>query len=234
MTNDSAHATYQGNVLLPGKGHMWWPGFCPKLTAFHADFEIDLVNRHGGGHANRKLTADLLARYDQVWFFDVAPSVDELVDLGPRLTRGVPTSGSRGPTTSSAPTTATSHRSGGSSLTRRGTTTSTSTSRGFRRAAPCATRSATTTRIWPGGSRRPARGPRCAAGSGGSSWSIRRSRNIARHSIAWMRRAARPGRAGPRRNPLSGRGSPGGASPNGGRGRRRPTQLITKGAQSCP
>ena len=34
-----------------------------------ATFEIDLVNRHEGGHAANKLTPDRLATYDQVWFF---------------------------------------------------------------------------------------------------------------------------------------------------------------------
>ena len=34
-----------------------------------ADFEIVLVNRHDDGHGQRKLTPQLLADYDQVWFF---------------------------------------------------------------------------------------------------------------------------------------------------------------------
>ncbi|MEZ5966281.1 MAG: hypothetical protein R3F56_20765 [Planctomycetota bacterium] len=38
---------------------------------FYASFEFDLVNRHTGGHAAKKLTATLLANYDQVWFFGV-------------------------------------------------------------------------------------------------------------------------------------------------------------------
>jgi hypothetical protein len=38
---------------------------------FYADFDIDLVNRHAGGHAGDKVTPALLAGYDQVWFFGV-------------------------------------------------------------------------------------------------------------------------------------------------------------------
>ncbi len=36
---------------------------------FFAQFEVDLINRHEGGHAVNKLTADVLGRYEQVWFF---------------------------------------------------------------------------------------------------------------------------------------------------------------------
>ncbi|GLZ33796.1 hypothetical protein Lesp02_59840 [Lentzea sp. NBRC 105346] len=35
----------------------------------HATFEVDLLNRHTGGHARNKLTPELLGRYEQVWFF---------------------------------------------------------------------------------------------------------------------------------------------------------------------
>jgi hypothetical protein len=34
-----------------------------------ANFAIELVNRHSGGHAAQKLTAGRLAEYDEVWFF---------------------------------------------------------------------------------------------------------------------------------------------------------------------
>ena len=36
---------------------------------FFVDFEIDLVDRHDGGHAKNKITPLLLANYEQVWFF---------------------------------------------------------------------------------------------------------------------------------------------------------------------
>ncbi|KZB87010.1 hypothetical protein [Amycolatopsis regifaucium] len=36
---------------------------------FFAQFEVELINRHEGGHAVNKLTADVLGRYEQVWFF---------------------------------------------------------------------------------------------------------------------------------------------------------------------
>lgn len=36
---------------------------------FFAQFEIDLINRHDGGHAANKLTAEVLGRYEQAWFF---------------------------------------------------------------------------------------------------------------------------------------------------------------------
>ncbi|MET8998722.1 hypothetical protein [Amycolatopsis sp. NPDC004169] len=42
-----------------------------QRSGFHADFRIDLLNRHDGGHARQKLTPELLAKYDQVWFFGV-------------------------------------------------------------------------------------------------------------------------------------------------------------------
>jgi hypothetical protein len=42
-----------------------------QRSGFHADFRIDLLNRHSGGHAAQKLTSELLAKYDQVWFFGV-------------------------------------------------------------------------------------------------------------------------------------------------------------------
>lgn len=38
---------------------------------FYVNFQIDLLNRHAGGHAMNKLTPTLLASYDQVWFFGV-------------------------------------------------------------------------------------------------------------------------------------------------------------------
>lgn len=38
---------------------------------FYATFQVDLLNRHDGGHAHHKLTAALLGGYDQVWFFGV-------------------------------------------------------------------------------------------------------------------------------------------------------------------
>jgi len=38
---------------------------------FYVNFEISLLNRHEGGHANHKLTPALLSTYDQVWFFGV-------------------------------------------------------------------------------------------------------------------------------------------------------------------
>lgn len=38
---------------------------------YYVNFQIDLVNRHAGGHAINKLTSTLLAAYDQVWFFGV-------------------------------------------------------------------------------------------------------------------------------------------------------------------
>jgi hypothetical protein len=37
-----------------------------------ADFQVTLLNRHDGGHANNRLTASVLAPYDQVWFFGIA------------------------------------------------------------------------------------------------------------------------------------------------------------------
>jgi len=40
-------------------------------NTFHAFFSVDLINRHDGGHAQRKITPGLLAEYDQVWFFGV-------------------------------------------------------------------------------------------------------------------------------------------------------------------
>lgn len=40
-------------------------------NTFHATFQVDALDRHAGGHATNKLTPDLLARYDQVWFFGV-------------------------------------------------------------------------------------------------------------------------------------------------------------------
>ncbi|MFL6098571.1 MAG: hypothetical protein ACJ71T_01295 [Actinomycetales bacterium] len=40
-------------------------------SSFYAQFDIDLVNRHSGGHANHKLTAALLNGYDQLWIFGV-------------------------------------------------------------------------------------------------------------------------------------------------------------------
>lgn len=36
---------------------------------FFAEFEVDLINRHDGGHAVNKLTPEVLGRYEQVWFF---------------------------------------------------------------------------------------------------------------------------------------------------------------------
>lgn len=64
-----------------------------------ATFEIDLVNRHEGGHAANKLTPDRLATYDQVWFFGhrqantSSETQNELVDsevtaLGDWMTAG--------------------------------------------------------------------------------------------------------------------------------------------------
>jgi hypothetical protein len=38
---------------------------------FYATFQIDLLNRHAGGHAANKLTSALLGTYDQVWFFGI-------------------------------------------------------------------------------------------------------------------------------------------------------------------
>lgn len=38
---------------------------------FYVNFQIDLINRHDGGHAANKLTTALLGRYDQIWFFGV-------------------------------------------------------------------------------------------------------------------------------------------------------------------
>jgi hypothetical protein len=38
---------------------------------FYVNFQIDLLNRHAGGHAMNKLTPALLATYDQVWFFGI-------------------------------------------------------------------------------------------------------------------------------------------------------------------
>ena len=40
-------------------------------NTFYVNFEIDLLNRHAGGHAANKLTPALLAGYQQVWFFGV-------------------------------------------------------------------------------------------------------------------------------------------------------------------
>ncbi|QXV59354.1 hypothetical protein [Amycolatopsis sp. TNS106] len=40
---------------------------------FFAEFEIDLLNRHEGGHAAGKLTSEVLAGYEQVWFFGFLP-----------------------------------------------------------------------------------------------------------------------------------------------------------------
>ena len=40
-------------------------------NTFHASFQVDLVNRHDGGHAMNKLTAARLGQYDQVWVFGV-------------------------------------------------------------------------------------------------------------------------------------------------------------------
>lgn len=40
-------------------------------NTFYVTFDIDLVNRHDGGHAARKITPALLGSYDQVWFFGV-------------------------------------------------------------------------------------------------------------------------------------------------------------------
>lgn len=40
-------------------------------NTFHATFTVDLVDRHDGGHAARKLTAGLLSGYDQLWIFGV-------------------------------------------------------------------------------------------------------------------------------------------------------------------
>lgn len=40
-------------------------------NTFFADFRVDLLNRHAGGHAAQRLTAQRLAQYDQVWFFGV-------------------------------------------------------------------------------------------------------------------------------------------------------------------
>lgn len=39
---------------------------------FYVNFQIDLLNRHNGGHAFNKLTAALLATYDQIWFFGIS------------------------------------------------------------------------------------------------------------------------------------------------------------------
>ncbi|MFC3453279.1 hypothetical protein [Amycolatopsis speibonae] len=53
---------------------------------FFAQIEIDLINRHDGGHAANKLTSGVLGRYEQVWFFGLAQSnmpgqpENELVD----------------------------------------------------------------------------------------------------------------------------------------------------------
>ncbi|OXM48600.1 hypothetical protein [Amycolatopsis alba] len=53
---------------------------------FFAEFEIDLINRHKGGHAANKLTPGVLGRYEQVWFFGYLQSnmpgepENELVD----------------------------------------------------------------------------------------------------------------------------------------------------------
>lgn len=38
---------------------------------FYATFQLELLNRHNGGHAHNKLTAALLSGYDQVWFFGI-------------------------------------------------------------------------------------------------------------------------------------------------------------------
>lgn len=40
-----------------------------KNAPFHTDIKVDLVQRHGTGHAGNKLTAELLGKYDQIWFF---------------------------------------------------------------------------------------------------------------------------------------------------------------------
>jgi len=42
-----------------------------SANPFYANFQLDLLNRHDGGHAHNKLTAALLGGYDQVWFFGV-------------------------------------------------------------------------------------------------------------------------------------------------------------------
>jgi hypothetical protein len=49
-------------------------------NTFYVHFEIDLVNRHEGGHAANKLTSALLTNYDQVWFFGVQQA--NLVAIG--------------------------------------------------------------------------------------------------------------------------------------------------------
>lgn len=40
-------------------------------STFFSKFTIDLLDRHSGGHAQNKLTANLLDDYDEVWFFGV-------------------------------------------------------------------------------------------------------------------------------------------------------------------
>ncbi|WP_410603615.1 hypothetical protein [Amycolatopsis sp. lyj-90] len=53
---------------------------------FFAQFQIDLINRHEGGHAAKKLTSAVLGGYEQVWFFGLLQSnmpgepENELVD----------------------------------------------------------------------------------------------------------------------------------------------------------
>ncbi|WP_143139126.1 hypothetical protein [Lentzea waywayandensis] len=102
MTTEQTAATYDGNVLVPSRGHPWFPWYCPKPTVrilcytdhpqvnfelapdfglrqlrdlivshntFHANFDIDVLDRHAGGHAKNLLTTDLLRNYDQVWLF---------------------------------------------------------------------------------------------------------------------------------------------------------------------
>jgi hypothetical protein len=40
-------------------------------NTFHTNFQIDVLDRHAGGHAAQKLTPVLLRTYDQLWFFGV-------------------------------------------------------------------------------------------------------------------------------------------------------------------
>ncbi|MGW0520155.1 hypothetical protein [Crossiella sp. NPDC003009] len=68
---DSVFQVQLNNVAPFGVGLL--RDLTERNAPFHTDFRLDLVQRHGNGHASDKLTAELLGKYDQVWFFGIAP-----------------------------------------------------------------------------------------------------------------------------------------------------------------
>ncbi|MCK2243831.1 MULTISPECIES: hypothetical protein [unclassified Crossiella] len=68
---DQADTVQLNNVAGFGVGIL--RDLLEKNAPFHTDIRFDLVQRHGKGYASDRLTPELLAGYDQIWFFGIMP-----------------------------------------------------------------------------------------------------------------------------------------------------------------